>query len=194
MKKLLIAALAGLASLTPADAQQAHSAPMPIHSATRARDVNGFALGTTVSEIRTRMQLTHVDGEVFRGNSNGVNYEFGVTPLGRVYRIESSQPLGRFNLDLTFTRNLTAKLERKYGPPESNQLPTGPISWSLIEPVTHSDGTVLPFRTMTVDASFSDDFGMHSLEIRMQDYRVLWADSERLNAKPRDEAIGKITF
>ena len=174
--------------------QQQPAAPKLVRSATLARDVNGFALGMTIANLRKRMALTHVDGEVFTGKLDSVNYEFGITPLGRVYRIQSSQPLGRFNLDRTFTLGLSAKLERKYGPAESNQLPEGPMSWSLIEKVTHSDGTILPFTTMTVDADVSDDRGMQSLQIRMQDYRILWADTQRLNKQPRDEADGKLSF
>jgi hypothetical protein len=194
MKKFMIIGLACLAAFAPATAQQPQSAPKSIRSATRARDVNGFALGMNLADIQKRMQLTHVDGEVFTGKLDGVAYEFGVTPLGRVYRIESLQPLGRFNPDRAFTLSLGAKLEQKYGPPRENGLPDGVMSWWLTEPITHADGQTLPFTTMIVDASLSDDWGTQSLKIWMQDYRILWADSQRLNKQPRDTAIDRASF
>jgi hypothetical protein len=117
-----------------------------------------------------------------------------VTPLGRAYRIESSEPLGRFNPDRTFTQRLSAKLEQRYGRPVENGLPIGVMSWSFTEPITHADGQVLPFTTMTVDAMLTEDEGVQSLDIRMQDYRVLWADTQRLNRGPRDQAVGRLTF
>lgn len=194
MKKYTIVGLVCLAAFAPATAQQPQSAPKLNRSATRARDVNGVALGMSLADIQKRMPLTHVDGEVFTGKLDGIDYEFGITPLGRVYRIESSQPLGRFNPDRAFTLSLSAKLQQKYGPPRENGLPEGVMSWWLTEPITHSDGQTLPFTTMTVDASLSDDWGTQSLKIRMQDYRVLWTDAQRLNSPHRDQAIGRVAF
>lgn len=194
MRLALIVALAASTSQLSAATPQSDAAPRPFRSATIARDVNGIALGMTVAELRQRMPITHVQGDLYTGALDGVKYEFGVTPRGRVYRLEAVEPLGKFSPDRPFTLNLSAKLQQKYGPPAVNQLPDGPMSWRLVENVTHADGQVLPFGTMQVDASLSDDWGDQSLDIRMQDYRILWSDAARLNSKPRDQASNQIRF
>ena len=124
----------------------------------------------------------------------GVNYEFGFTALGRVYRIESVQPLGRFAPDERFTQSLNTQLIQKYGHPESNQLPVGPASWGLVEQVSLEGEPQHPFRTMWFYAMLSSEERGVSLNMKMLDFRVLWADAKRLNSQPRNEAIGRLRF
>ena len=188
----IIAAGVAMANFTPA---QAKPVPRPqVASATHARDINGFALGMHISEIRKRMPINHVFGETFSGKLRDVSYEFGFTALGRLYRIGSVQPLGRFAPDERFTQNLSAKLIQKYGRPSGNQLPGGPASWELIEQVSLQGEPRHPFRTMWLDAMLSDDESGLTLNMKMLDFRVLWADAKRLNSQPRNEAMDRTSF
>lgn len=162
-------------------------------SATKARDINGFTLGLPVKEAAKRLKVEFVQGELVQGSLDGIRYAFGVCPSGRIYRIESSQPLGRFTVDKTFTDGMGAKLFAKYG------LATGGdpdnLYWDLIEPVRYTDGKVHPFKTNWAAAivSSSGADGV-SLDLKMIDFRICWADAISRNSQPRDEATQAIRF
>jgi len=189
-QKLIAAALVAAASVLPvtASGQDGDNAA----SATLARDVNGFRLGMTVEEARSLADLEYIGGDQFEARTEGIHYNFGVTPTGRIYRVQSSQSLGRFSVDRTFVQTLHQRLSSKYGPPGSDCADV--FSWELIEDVTSADGTTVPFRTMWMTALIGGSGDDRTLDITLIDFRILWADQARLNQAPRTEAEERIAF
>lgn len=185
MKVLAAAALMGFA-LAPL------SGASPQTSATRARDVDGIELGMSIAQVRGRMTLEHVAFETFRGTVDGIDFDLGFTPAGRVFRIESTQHLGRFQPDQAFAKTLSAKLVAKYGPPAFMHLPDGTAQWSLIEPVADASGEKHPFTVMRANAMLSDDERGVTLVVTMLDFRVLWADQASQNRAPSEKAAQNI--
>jgi hypothetical protein len=179
---------AAITAMVPAGAQPRTDAPP--RSATLARDIGGYALGTPVADVRKRMTLSHVAGETFAGTDGDIVYEFGFTPAGRIFRIATVQKLGRFVPDAEFQRTLTDKLTAKYGPSIHGQ----PMSWELVEPVTRTSGQTLPTRTMWMDGFVSDEDGEVTLKLTMVDFRILWADEAALNEAPRQRGEDRVRF
>ncbi|PIW29250.1 MAG: hypothetical protein COW29_06960 [Rhodobacterales bacterium CG15_BIG_FIL_POST_REV_8_21_14_020_59_13] len=187
-------ALAILVTLTLLPEGYAQFSSESVRSATIARDINGFALGAHIDQLRAVTPVSHVAFETYSARLDGITYEFGLTPLGRVFRIQSVQSLGRFQPDATFTNSLVHQLTQKYGAPSTNQLPGGPAFWELIEPVEHPDGQTIPFRTMSFSAMIGGGSNEVELELMLLDFRVLWADQATLNTQPRQNAQSRTRF
>ncbi len=162
-------------------------------SATLARDVNGFHLGMTIEEARYFSPIIHNGGEYYKTTKDEIEYHFGVTPKGRIYRIESTQKLGYFTVDQQFLTTLKRQLTEKYGPPS---LVAGTVFWwSLIEPVSDKFGENTRINTMLATASITGvDTDNHDLEIFMLDRRILWSDELFINKGQRESAENKIQF
>lgn len=192
LRKIVSAIALLITSHFPANAQVPTS-PDAV-SATKARDIGGYELGMAIGEVRSRMTLSHIAGETFAGTDSGISYEIGFTPQGRIFRIHSIQKLGAFSPDTRFTQTLSDKLEAKYGSPQTNELPGGPMSWEIIEPVQYPSGQKLPYRTMWMNAMLSDADGETTLDITMLDFRILWADQAALNRIPRQKAEDRVRF
>lgn len=178
---------------TAAAASEPMAAMKPGMSATKARDINGFALGMPIKHAAKQMKVTFAQGELVEGTVGGIDYAFGICASGRIYRIESSQPLGRFTVDKTFTDRIGAKLFAKYGA-ATGGAPDN-LDWFLIEPVRYTDGKVHPFKTNWAAAmvSNSGEDGV-TLELKMLDFRICWADTFERNEKPRDQAGERVRF
>ncbi|MEZ5742898.1 MAG: hypothetical protein R3D89_03990 [Sphingomonadaceae bacterium] len=56
-------------------------------SATIARDVNKFDLGMPIAQAAERVEVTFTQGELVQSRLGNVEYDFGVCPSGRIYRI-----------------------------------------------------------------------------------------------------------
>lgn len=82
------------------------------------------------------------------------------------------------------------RLTDKYGPPTGRSTETW--SWELIEPVTRTSGQTLPFKTMWASAYLSKRSDGVTLNIKLLDFRILWADEAKLNREPRDRAAGAV--
>lgn len=165
----------------------------PGRSATKARDIGGFTLGASIREVMKRPNVRHVQGELFEATAGGIAYQFGVCPSGRIYRIESTQPLGRFVVDKTFTDTIAAKLAAKFGAPTGG--PDDNLSWELVEPVRYSDGEVHLFKTNWASAIVSGSGGEAvTLDVKMLDFRICWADGVRANRRQGDDAATKVAF
>lgn len=170
-------------------------APQPAFaqkSATLATDVNGFRLGMTVQAARSLAPLKFIGGDQFEAETGGFSYNFGVTPKGRIYRVQSTQKLNRFVVDRQFVATLGRRLTKKYGEPTSHEGDT--FFWELIEPVTNNLGQTLPFRTMWMNASVSGFGSDPTIEITIIDFRILWTDQATVNREPREKAEGTIQF
>ena len=184
----LALALVGIAST--ANAQTTRSGEMPKRSATIARDIGGFELGMRIAEVRKVVPVEALGNDNFQATRDGITYDFGVTPLGRIYRVASSQNLGRFEVDAPFLSSVSARLTAKYGPPTGRSTETW--SWELIEPVTRTSGQTLPFKTMWASAYLSKGGDGVTLEIKLLDFRILWADEAKLNRDPRNRASNAV--
>ncbi len=161
-------------------------------SATRVTDVNGFRLGMTVAEANSLAPMVSNGGQYFVTNKDGIEYDFSVTPKGRIYRITTTQNLGKFEIDQQFLTTLRRRLTAKYGVP--SHVSGEVFFWNLTEPVADEYGTVLPFTTMSVSAMVAGDDDGQTLEIFMIDYRIRWADEAAVNHQPRASAEGRIQF
>ncbi len=161
-------------------------------SATLARDVNGFRLGMTIAEANALAPLTPTGGENFETKKDGIAYSFGVTPMGRIYRVESTQEIGKFAVDGPFLITLERRLTEKYGKPS---MISGEVFWwNLTEIITNNFGQDLPFTTMVATAMIGGIGGDNTLEISLIDYRILWSDRAVANRKPRESAEGAFRF
>ena len=170
-------------------------APQPAFaqkSATLATDINGFRLGMTVQAARSLAPLKFIGGDQFEAETGGFSYNFGVTPKGRIYRVQSTQKLNHFAEDRQFVATLGRRLTTKYGEPTSHEGDS--FFWELIEPVTNNSGQTLPFRTMWMNASVGGIGSDKTLEITIIDFRILWADQAVVNRKPREKAESAIQF
>lgn len=164
-------------------------------SATLATDINGFQLGMSLAEINAITPLTPIGGGQFDATHEGITYNFEATPLGRIFRVQSSQELGNFRVDRNFLAGLQTRLTSKYG------RPIGPISegtdvffWELIEPVRNANGHRQNFKTMWMTAYVSRNGPAASLEMTIIDFRILWTDEAAVNRSPSEEAEGRIRF
>lgn len=183
------------ATMLPATAAMAGQPIAPVHpgsSATKARDIQGFALGMPIREALKRVSVTYSQGDQIQGKVGNTEITFEICPSGAVYFIETSQPLGRFIVDKQFLDALDAKLFAKYG--HGAGTPDN-LEWDLVEPVRYTTGEVRPFTTNSMSALVSDDSGDGvSLELKMLDFRICWADYEKANRKPRNAAARSVKF
>jgi len=128
----------------------------------RAQDINGIRLGMTVQEVArlfpSGLQRI-VGGDQFEATANGIEYNFGFSSQGHLYRIDSSQQLGSFVPNQAFGITLTQKLAEKYGAPQSNSLPDGAAFWSFVEPYVATGGLRLMRGTESLSAMLSGGYG-----------------------------------
>lgn len=185
--KLRLAALAFIA-LSANQAQAACPSIALTRSATIARDINGISLGMRLAEVNKIAPVSHVAFATYSLEKDGIKYEVEVSPLGRVFQIDSIQRLGRFAPDRQFAANLTQKLTAKYGKPGLNGLPGAPAAWSLVEPVDDPNIGTFPRNTHYFSAMLSSEGGEIVLDMVMQDFRILWQDQAKLNCQPTRNA------
>ena len=110
-----------------------------------AHDINGFALDMTVEQVTAlaNVPLIPVGGGQYQGSKQGIDYDFSFSALGHLYRIDSRQELPDFTPDAAFASDLSDRLAKKFGPPQSNQLPQGPAAWMFLEAYTGAKGEEL---------------------------------------------------
>jgi hypothetical protein len=192
--KLALAAMA-LTILSAGQAQASCPSFEITQSATLARDINGIALGMKLAEVNQIAPISHVAFDTYSLKINNIEYEVEVSPLGRVFQIDSKQLLGRFVPDRQFAASLTAKLTAKYGKPASNQLPGGPAGWSLTELVDFPNIGTFPRTTNSFDVMLlpSNNGGV-AMNMMMQDFRILWQDQAQLNCAPAREGENRVQF
>lgn len=163
-------------------------------SATKARDVNGFKLGMSYSEISKISKIDHIAFETYETVHNGIKYEFGLTNLGRVFRIESYQNLGTFKPDERFYNAVALKLMTKYGKSTRGMTVSAPLGWSLIEKISDTVSGVRNFATNYADAAIKMTTEGVVLHIFMLDHRIVWQDQYKQNCKPARKGEAKVKF
>jgi hypothetical protein len=185
--RITIAAAIGFALIAvPALAGDPIAPVRPGVSATKARDIHDFGLGMQIREAMKRFTPTYAQGNQIQGKLDNIELIFEVCPSGTIYFIQSTQPLGHFIVDKKFLASLDAKLFAKYG--QGHGTPDN-LSWGLTEPVRYTTGEVRPFTSNWMSALVIDDGGDGvSLELKMLDFRICWAEREKANQRPRDAA------
>lgn len=170
--------------------------PRPYVSVLRAHDVNGLEIGMAFRDVARRLRLEDLGGGQYAASERSVAYDLEFTPLGRLFRINTEQVIGRFQPDYTFGRQLTAKLTAKYGPPHYNSLPDGVASWSGYTNLRFASGQVLPREIERLSAHLTNDrmSGAVTLYIQLIDFGVLLQDQAAMNRGPRNRAASEATF
>jgi hypothetical protein len=191
--KATLAAMAFIA-LGAGQAQAACPSFQITRSATVARDINGISLGMRLAEVNQIAPVWHLAFNTYTLELDGIDYEVEVSPLGRVFQIDSSQRLGSFAPDRQFAATLTQRLAAKYGEPGLNQLPGAPAVWSLVEQVDNPNVGTFARNTMHFSVMLSEDEQGVVLEMMMQDFRILWQDQASLNCAPTREGERRIQF
>ena len=161
-----------------------------------AHDINGFSLDMTVEQVAAvaHRPLSPLGGGDYKVTVEGIEYGFGFSVLGHLFRIDSKQPLGHFIPDGDFAATLTNKLSKKFGPPQSNQLPGGPAFWTFLEAYT-TNGETLNRETESLSVMLGAGYGEPvSLEMKLMDFRIMRRDIEKLNTNPRSHAQSGIKF
>lgn len=181
-----------LAASSPGIAEVRRDASPTMRSATKARDVNGFALGMNIRDAARLAPMEKVGNGDFQTVQNGIRYDFGVTQLGRIYRLDSDQNLGRFAVDDAFVRALRTRLTAKYGVPATSSGTT--FGWSLIEPVKRTGDRTLPFETNWASATVEGGSDGLTLHIKLLDFRIMWQDEAKLNRGPSEVAARKVAM
>lgn len=162
----------------------------PFRSATLARDINGIALGTHIHEVGRVVRLEALGGGDYDGWQDGFEYDFGVTPLGNVYRIGMTQNLGRFLVDATFVQSLQDRLFAKYGSSNGRN----PWGWQVVEMVADKDGNEFPQEANWMSVLIMSGYDEVELSMTMLDFRILWRDIGLINNAPRGNAINSLQF
>jgi hypothetical protein len=162
-----------------------------------AHDINGFKLGMTIKEVQAvaHQPLRSLGGGQYEATVTDVNYNFGFSILGHLYRIDSQQNLSRFIPDGAFARTLTEKLSAKYGPPQSNQLPGGPAFWQFVESYQEPNGPMINQITLSLSAMLLAGWNQPvSLNLKLMDFRIERRDLTQANAGPRSRAEDRTKF
>ena len=162
-----------------------------------ARDINGYALDMTIQQVEraANQRLISLGGGQYKLSADGIEYDLGFSVLGHLFRIDSEQNLGYFVPDEPYTHALTSKLTAKFGAPQSNQLPGGPMTWEFLETYREGDGPAVNRTTVSLSALLMDDGGEPTtLHLKLMDFRIARRDLAIANVVPRSRAEQKTKF
>jgi hypothetical protein len=163
-----------------------------------AHDINGFALDMTVEQVRAvaHRPLELIGTGQAKVTVDGIQYDFGFSVLGRLFRIDSDQNLGNFIPDQAYADSLARKMSAKFGPPMDNQLPTGPLSWGGVsEKYQIAPGIVGTRETWSLSALLLGGYGQPiTLHLKLMDFRIERRDLAKANAVPRSHAEDETKF
>jgi len=144
-----------------------------------AHDINGFALDMTLEQVKAAaaVPFTPLAEGQYKATVEGIDYNFGFSAQGHLYRIDSKQLLGMFAADAGLAAALTARLTQKFGSPLDNQLPAGPAFWRFDEPYTTLAGKQSRRETESLLFALSGGNGQPlAAEMQLQDLRILRRD------------------
>jgi hypothetical protein len=154
-----------------------------------AHDLSGFTLDMTVDEVAAvaGKPLVTVGAGHYQITVYGTDYDFGFTPLGHLYRIDSRQKLALMTPDATFSPTLIERLIKKFGKPSSNQLLAGPAVWMFEEPYAGPKGEKLTRETESLTVLVtSGNSEPVTVEMQMVAPRILRRDSEKQGSGNRE--------
>ena len=161
----------------------AASAAVPAQeNALLAHDINGFALDMTIGQVSVlaKTPLVALEGDQYGATIDGIDYDFRFSPLGHLYRIDSRQEIGVPALDDGFAADFTERLTKKFGPPQSNQLPTGPASWLFQEDYTDASGPKLKRETESLTVLVKSGNGQPvAILFKLTAARILRRDTQK---------------
>jgi hypothetical protein len=149
-----------------------------------AHDINGFALDMTVEQVTSlaNAPLVPAGGGQYKAKVDGINYNFGFSAQGHLFRVDSRQELGPFTPDANFANALTERLASKFGPPQANQLPDGPAFWKFQEAYTDAKGQQLNRETESLLVMLTGKKGVSlAVEMMLMDLRIQRRDAGKAN-------------
>jgi hypothetical protein len=153
-----------------------------------AHDLSGFTLDMTVDQVASlanRALNTRGPGH-YQVTIDNIDYDFGFSAKGHLYRIDSRQHFGPVTLDSAFAATLTDRLSKKFGPPQSNQLPTGPAVWMFQEPYTGANGEKQTRESESLVVLVAGGNGApFSVEMQLIAPRIQRRDTENPPAPPK---------
>jgi hypothetical protein len=161
-----------------------------------AHDLNGFALDMTVAQVRdaARRPLEMIGGGRAKMTVDGIEYDLGFSVLGHLFRIDTDQDLGHFIPDQKFANTLATKMTAKFGRPEINMLPQGPLSWDCYEKYMNG-GVPMSRDTISLSALLNGGYGQPIvLHLKLMDFRIMRRDLAKANAEPRSRAEDNTKF
>lgn len=153
-----------------------------------AHDLSGFALDMTVDQVASLANSALSTRGVghYKVTIDTIDYDFGFSALGHLYRIDSRQHLGPFTPDTAFAATLTDRLSKKFGPPQSNQLPTGPATWKFLESYPGPKGEKLSRESESLTVLVAGrNGGPLAVEMQLIAPRIQRRDAGKPPASPR---------
>jgi hypothetical protein len=190
----LILPAAGASASTPPHSELAVKRTAALQGL-KSTEVRGFTTGMALREVASRIPLRPLGGGDFEAVQGDTKFGFGFTPLGNLYRIDTQQKLGFFHPDRATAQRLTEQLSAKFGTPDFNQLPGGPVTWSTYAQVLGEDGRRLNREVQSLSVMFQESYDQPvELWIKLVDFRILWRDAQRQNAAPKAKAEDALRF
>jgi hypothetical protein len=153
-----------------------------------AHDINGFALDMTVEQVTAFANgpLISAGGGQYQVSKEGIDYSFSFSALGHLYRIDSRQQLPVFSPDAAFASDLSGRLAKKFGPPQTNQLPQGPAAWMFQETYTGAKGEKLTRENESLIVLLAGGNGQPvSVEFQLSAPRILRRDAQSSSTAPK---------
>ena len=190
------ACLLVMACTIGADAADA-SGMCPRATCLSARDINGIKLDMTRSEVAQRFPggIKYIGSDQYEDEDGGISYNFGFSATGHLYRIDSSQNLGKFIPDRAFGLQLLHKLEAKYGPTENSMLPDGGAGWNFYAYCTTNLGTRITCQTESLNVMLAGGYGQPvELQMKLMDFRIMGRDEAKQNSSPKSQAERQMRF
>ena len=153
-----------------------------------AHDINGFALDMTVEQVTALADgpLVSAGSGQYQVSKEGIDYDFSFSASGHLYRIDSRQELPNFTPDAAFASDLTDRLAKKFGPPQSNQLPQGPAAWMFQETYIGAKGEKLTRENESLIVLLAGGNGHPvSVEFQLTSPRIQRRDAQSPSAAPK---------
>lgn len=194
--KLVIGLLIALVLSDEATPANAATRICPVISCLSAHDIGGIQLDMGLAEVTQLFsgKLQSLGSGQYQGRKDGINYDLGFSSRGHLFRINSSQELGRFEPDAGIAAALTKRLAEKYGPPQENQLPGGTATWEFMK-TYEANGSAFNLFTETLHAHFMEHYqAPTTLELQLMDRRIERRDDALKNADPSAMARAQMHF
>lgn len=162
-----------------------------------AHDINGYTLDMTVEQAKaiSNEPMQSLGHGHFQVKTSDVDYDLNFSILGHLYLIESVQDLGIFTPDATYARTLTEKLTRKFGKPQNNMLPDGPVQWGWSQDFIKAGTPPYSLPTVELSALLLGGYGQPiTLHMHLIDFRIERRDLAKANSTPRSKAEAATKF
>ncbi len=197
MRLIIASALLAITVSTACMSAQMRTANSAQAGTLLAHDINGYSLDMTLAQVEAvaKGPLESIGGGQYKMKVNVIDYDFGFSVLGHLFRIDSDQDLGNFIPDRSFAKTLTERMAKKYGLSPDGQPDEGPIGWAYTEKHAGSYGTVNVLPTVELSAYWDGGDGQPvMLHIHLIDFRIMRRDIDKANVAPEANAEHSAKF